>query len=148
MSTTTNNTCRGRVLIVEDEPATSEGWALELGDRDIFSEIAADPDEAVRRLKGTKFAAVILDLMLPTGNRANISSRYDVGVEILQDIRANRFGETGTGPDTPVIVVTAVADGTVIERLKALNVTHIYTKPEHPRVLAEHIRILMERRTS
>jgi CheY-like chemotaxis protein len=139
---------RNRVLIIEDERKTFEGWLAELKSRNIEADVATDPDEAVSRLTSSVYTVILLDLMLPFGStksaRTN-ESRYDVGVEILNRIRNGDFESHGTPADVPVVVITANTETTVIERVRRLNPESICSKPESPRYLAEHIKSLLRK---
>lgn len=135
-----------RALVIEDEEKTIAGWVSELQSRDICSDIAVNTSEAFELLRGHVYAVVILDLMLPSGGNSPKSDapRYDVGIDILARIRAGEFVGSGTASDVPVIVVTAVTESGVMDKLRCLNAEHIYAKPEAPRVVAEHAKILIE----
>jgi DNA-binding response OmpR family regulator len=60
-----------RVLVVEDEPTVAESIAGALSDGFSVS-TAATVADAVRQLRGTDFAAVLLDCMLPDGETTEI----------------------------------------------------------------------------
>lgn len=141
------NSDERKVLIIEDERKTSEGWVQELSDRGIEADVATNPDEANEKLRAHRYQVIVLDLMLPQGSKSVFgteTSRYDVGVEILRSIRDGEFGPSSTTHDVPVIIVTAVTEASVMEKIRCLNAERIYTKPESPRVVAEHVKILLE----
>ena len=138
---------RNKLLIVEDERKTYEGWLTALQHRNIDADVAVDSDQAIKKLGSHAYPLIILDLMLPQGAKNSPApeiSRYDVGIEILARIRKGDFAKTGTLTDVPVVVITAIAESGVMEKLRCLNAESIYTKPESARMLAEHAKILLE----
>ncbi|MFN0277078.1 MAG: response regulator transcription factor [Pyrinomonadaceae bacterium] len=54
-----------KILIVEDEEHLADGLRFNLEAEGFEVEIAPDGDDALKKLRGTKFDAVVLDVMLP-----------------------------------------------------------------------------------
>ena len=79
-----------KILIVEDEQHLADGLRFNLEAEGYEAEIAADGDVALKRLRGTAFDAVVLDVMLPTVD----------GFEVARTMRA-------TGDYTPILMLTA-----------------------------------------
>jgi CheY-like chemotaxis protein len=99
------------VLVVEDEPSDRAWLVRLLATAGYDVETAATGAEALARCTERRFDAITLDLLLPDLN----------GLDVLRAIR------TGAGPnrETPVIVVTVVAESIASEFL-----VHDYlTKP-------------------
>lgn len=81
-----------KILIVDDEPDARTVLFHTLRGAGHTVTEAADGDEALKKLKRTKFDLVLLDIMMPRMN----------GYEVLEKIRA-----MPSRARTPVIVVTA-----------------------------------------
>ncbi|MGH9472900.1 MAG: sigma-54-dependent transcriptional regulator [Terriglobales bacterium] len=82
---------RGRVLIVDDEPAVREGLEALLRSEGFEARTAADGPSAVEQFGSAAFDLVLLDVALPGEN----------GLEVLARLRALA--------DTPVIMISAYA---------------------------------------
>jgi DNA-binding NarL/FixJ family response regulator len=118
---------RPRVVLVDDHALVRAGIRAELGDRvDVVGE-AADVDEAVRVILGTRPDVVLLDVHLPSGSgaavieaaaRAHAEPRYlalsvsDAAEDVIGVIRAGARGYV-----TKAIATDALADA--IERVAA-----------------------------
>lgn len=81
---------RGRILVVEDDPAIRRGIVDALHFEGYETHEAADGRTGRDRAIGVDCDLVLLDLVLPGGD----------GLEILRDVRATR-------PTLPVIIMTA-----------------------------------------
>jgi DNA-binding response OmpR family regulator len=79
-----------KILIVEDEEHLADGLRFNLEAEGYEAEIIGDGGEAVERLAGEKFDAVILDVMLPTLD----------GFEVARSMRAAE-------DYTPILMLTA-----------------------------------------
>lgn len=79
-----------RVLIVDDDPAVRELLSIILAGRGMECDTAADGDQAIARLDGGRYDAVVLDLVMP---------RID-GSGVIAHMRAR-------GIETPVVVLAA-----------------------------------------
>ncbi len=106
-----------KVLIVDDEPdaRTVLFHTLRGAGHNVIE--AADGDEALKKLKRTRFDLVVLDIMMPR------MSGYDV----LDKIRA-----MPSRADTPVIVVTAKHDPEGVQREVEGGATDHIAKPFLP----------------
>ena len=83
---------RPRILIVDDDPAVREILGAVLAREGWTADGAADVDQAIAHLEQTRYAAIVLDLLLP---------RVD-GSAVITYIRER-------GLSTPVVVVSAVS---------------------------------------
>jgi two-component system response regulator ResD len=90
---------------------------------------AADGEEALRKLKRTKFDAVVLDIMMPRMS----------GYEVLERIR-----EMPSRADTPVIVVTAKHDPEGVMREMVSGADEHVAKPFLPSELEEVVRKVLK----
>lgn len=79
-----------KILIVEDEAHLAEGLRFNLEAEGYEAEIVGDGGEALDKLDGQKFDAVVLDVMLPTLD----------GFEVAQEMRLR-------GDYTPILMLTA-----------------------------------------
>jgi len=118
-----------KVLHVEDEPDIREvaGLALSL-DPDMELTSAASGQEALARLETLAPDVILLDVMMPGMD----------GPSVLAALR-ERPGLQAT----PVIFMTARAQGSEIERYLALGAVGVITKPFDPMTLAREVRDIL-----
>jgi DNA-binding NtrC family response regulator len=103
---------QGKIMIVDDDLAFRVGTSALLDDHGYASTIAANGDEAIRKLVDQKFDLVLSDLVMPGMN----------GIELLQHIKTGH-------PELPVIMVTGFASiGTAVEAMR-LGARDYVTKP-------------------
>ena len=81
---------KSRILIVDDEPTLRFGFAYALTDKDTVADTAAGGQEALSRLEGSDYDAVVLDLRMPEVD----------GLAVIENMRAK-------GDFTPVILCSA-----------------------------------------
>ena len=84
-----------RVLIVDDDPAVREILSAILLRESIGCDVASDGEQALDFLRREKYDAVLLDLLMPRLDGAGV-------IAFLKE----------QGIATPVIVMSAIADGT------------------------------------
>jgi CheY-like chemotaxis protein len=112
---------KGRVLVVDDEPAI-RALVAKIVERAGFSvDTAADGAEAVEKIDRADYAVIVLDLMMPA------MSGYEF-VDVLQK-RA--------GKKPSVIVITAAAEASLTRQLDPSIVHSIVRKPFDINVLAD-----------
>jgi DNA-binding NtrC family response regulator len=110
------------VLIVDDEPGMRAGLAANF-QRDGWSvDTASGVNDAMRRLSGKVFSALVTDVRMPDGD----------GLQLMRQVRK-------TSPSTAVIVLTAY--GSVPEAVNAMQegACHYFTKPVSFEVLRDHL---------
>lgn len=105
---------RARILIVEDETNIAESLSFILRRVDFDVDTAADGAEALDRLRRERFAAIILDIMLPGMN----------GFDVLRAVRADRALAA-----LPVIVLTAKGQANDRKMAEAIGASAFITKP-------------------
>lgn len=105
---------RARILIVEDETNIAESLSFILRRADFDVDTAADGAEALDRLRRERFAAIILDIMLPGMN----------GFDVLRAVRADRALAA-----LPVIVLTAKGQANDRKMAEAIGASAFITKP-------------------
>jgi DNA-binding response OmpR family regulator len=115
---------RARVLIVDDDPAIREIVAAILARERILTDVAADGEVAIAHLDHTTYDAVLLDLLIP---------RVD-GADVIRHMRDR-------GMQTPVIVLTAVGDDTRDLDSSIVRVT--MTKPVALQDLRDVVRAIL-----
>jgi DNA-binding response OmpR family regulator len=112
---------KGRVLVVDDEPAI-RALVAKIVERAGFAvDVAADGAEAMEKIAEQTYAVIVLDLMMPA------VSGYEF-VEFLQQ----RGGHRPT-----VIVITAAAEASLTRQLDPAIVHSIVRKPFDINVLAD-----------
>lgn len=116
-----------RVLVVDDERALRDGVRDQLVTAGFDVEIAGNADDADTWVRGTTFAAVVLDLGLPDGD----------GLDLIRRWRHRTI-------DTPVLVLSA--RGTPDERADGLEAgaNDYLGKPFHARELLARLRRLVQ----
>lgn len=119
-----------RILFVDDEDWSVTPYFPKLRDEKIEVDLAKDGDEALSLLQKNKYDLLVLDIMLPPGNK--IGKRVEprkAGAILLQLIRQNEVPNMKTLPTVPVIILTAVIDYTLSESIKQLEITEFFQKP-------------------
>jgi DNA-binding NtrC family response regulator len=110
------------VLVVDDEPGMRAGLAANF-QRDGWSvETASGVNEAIRRMSGKVFSALVTDVRMPDGD----------GLQLMRQVRKQT-------PSTAVIVLTAF--GSVPEAVNAMHdgACHYFTKPVSFDALRTHL---------
>ena len=111
------------VLVVDDEPGMRSGLAANF-QRDGWNvETAGGVSEAIRRITGKNYSAVVTDVRMPDGD----------GLQLMRRLRRE-------APETAVIVLTAY--GSVPEAVNAMQdgACHYFTKPVAFETLRSHLR--------
>jgi two-component system, OmpR family, response regulator MprA len=93
---------KGRLLIVDDEAAVRAALERALALEGYEVEVAADGDEALRRLRSDSPDALILDVLMPTVD----------GLEVARRLR-------NAGDDVPILMLTA--RDAVADRVEGLD---------------------------
>ena len=139
-----------RILIIEDESLTSDGLVVELKQKQLECDVARDFAQAVQLLGSRTYDAAVIDLMLPEGISQTVAepmaptTNEHFGVQLMRGIRGGRFDRTGTKRDTPIFVLTAIIEKAVRDEVFKLNPEEMFTKPEVPAYIAEHIKLCLE----
>lgn len=115
------------VLVVEDEPGIATILKAYLERDGLATQLAADGPEAVELFRRHRPALVLLDIHLPTMD----------GIDVLRSIRDHG--------QTPVIMVTALADD--VDKLVALRLgaDDYVVKPFNPAEVVARVRAVLRR---
>jgi DNA-binding response OmpR family regulator len=100
------------VLIVEDDVDIRTIWAAVLTAAGHTVNSASDGVQAIKQMGLYRHDIILLDLMLPRLN----------GVEAIKVIRR-------TGPDLPILVITATQTGELAGQTREAGVKHVMSKP-------------------
>jgi CheY-like chemotaxis protein len=119
-----------RILFVDDEDWSVTPYFPKLQDENVDVDLAKDGDEALSLLQKNKYDLLVLDIMLPPGNKIGkqVEPRK-AGAILLRIIRQNEIPNMKTLPTVPVVILTAVIDHQLAESLKPLEATEVFQKP-------------------
>ena len=118
-----------RLLVVEDEPRLAHNMAAALREGPQYAvDVARDGEEALLFCATRSYEGMVLDLMLPKKN----------GAEVLRLLRAR-------GATTPVLVLTAVSETARVIELLNLGADDYMTKPFDLGELIARVRALIRR---
>jgi len=117
-----------RILFVEDDQRGVNPYFNTLANMGMECVLARDGDEAVARLQTERFDLLSLDVMFDTGRviGENVDPRR-AGLHLLELIRQSKI--RGCSPQLKVLVLTAVVNPLVEEKIKALGVIDYLKKP-------------------
>jgi two-component system response regulator MtrA len=118
---------RGRVLVVDDDPALSEMLGIVLRGEGFEPSFVADGDAALRAFHDTKPDLVLLDLMLPGKD----------GIDVCREIRA----ESGV----PIVMLTAKGDTVDVVLGLESGADDYIVKPFKPKEVVARVRARLRR---
>jgi two-component system response regulator MtrA len=113
---------RGRVLVVDDDPALSEMLGIVLRTEGFEPSFVADGDRALAAFRATRPDLILLDLMLPGTD----------GIDVCRQIRA----ESGT----PIVMLTARGDTVDVVLGLESGADDYIIKPFKPKELIARVR--------
>ncbi|MDP9397877.1 MAG: MtrAB system response regulator MtrA [Actinomycetota bacterium] len=119
---------KGRVLVVDDDPALAEMLGIVLRGEGIEPTFCGDGDRALAAFHDSKPDLVLLDLMLPGRD----------GIDVCRQIRA----ESGV----PIVMLTARSDTVDIVLGLESGADDYIVKPFKPRELVARVRARLRRR--
>ena len=119
-----------KILFVDDEDWSVDAYFDKLRDHGLQFDLAINGDEAIDRLRSEKYDLIILDIMLPPGNKIgkDVEPRR-AGAILLDMIRKKEVPDMKTSPGVLVVVLTAVTDQKLLENVRKLDVKEIFQKP-------------------
>jgi two-component system response regulator MtrA len=118
---------KGRVLVVDDDPALSEMLGIVLRGEGFEPSFVADGDAALRAFHDTKPDLVLLDLMLPGKD----------GIDVCREIRA----ESGV----PIVMLTAKGDTVDVVLGLESGADDYIVKPFKPKEVVARVRARLRR---
>jgi len=118
---------KGRVLVVDDDPALAEMLGIVLRGEGFEPSFVADGDKALAAFRDSKPDVVLLDLMLPNKD----------GLEVCRQIRA----ESGV----PIVMLTAKSDTVDVVLGLESGADDYIVKPFKPKELVARVRARMRR---
>ena len=127
MAITDHGGGRGRVLVVDDDPALSEMLAIVLRNEGFDSRVSSSGDRALADFRDYRPDVVLLDLMLPGMN----------GIDVCRAIRT----ESGV----PIVMLTAKSDTVDIVLGLESGADDYVVKPFKPKELVARIRARVRR---
>ncbi|MGH7492149.1 MAG: response regulator transcription factor [bacterium] len=135
-----------RILFVDDEDWSVKPYFEKLQDQDCEVDLALDGDEALARLQQQSYDLVVLDIMLPPGEKMgqNVEPRK-AGEVLLRRLRAAELPGQKTAANVPVMVLTAVTDQKLSDKIQELNVAEIFQKPASFAEVTDRILELLRR---
>jgi two-component system response regulator MtrA len=118
---------KGRVLVVDDDPALAEMLGIVLRTEGFEPSFVADGDRALAAFRATRPDLVLLDLMLPGTD----------GIDVCRQIRA----ESGT----PIVMLTARGDTVDVVLGLESGADDYIVKPFKPKELVARMRARLRR---
>ena len=118
---------RGRVLVVDDDPALSEMLAIVLATEGFDSQVCGRGDTALAEVRRYRPDVVLLDVMLPGKD----------GIEVCREIRA----ESGV----PIVMLTARSDTVDVVVGLESGADDYVVKPFKPKELVARVKARMRR---
>jgi DNA-binding response OmpR family regulator len=112
-----------KILWIEDDAYELEPLTWPLSDAGFEIHTALDAFDAINEIRDqkNKYDLIILDILLPTGEKNEINKVEYVGANLLEEIRK-------LDKNIPVIAFTVVRDSELHEKLNRLGVKKIFTK--------------------
>ncbi|REF37538.1 MtrAB system response regulator MtrA [Thermasporomyces composti] len=118
---------KGRILIVDDDPALSEMLGIVLRNENMEALFCDSGEAALAKVRETKPDVVLLDLMLPGKD----------GIEVCREIRAES--------DVPIVMLTAKTDTVDVVLGLESGADDYVVKPFKPKELVARIRARLRR---
>jgi CheY-like chemotaxis protein len=117
-----------KILFVEDEPWGVNAYFSHLARHGCECVLAKDFDGALEKLQADKFDVLSLDIMFSPGekNLGKIEPR-SAGLRLLELIRSGQI--PNCDPNLKIIILTAMPNKQVEEKIKNLNVSAYLKKP-------------------
>src|SRR6201987_915190 len=120
---------RGRVLVVDDEPDIRESLEALLSAEGYRVELAVNRTEGLKRLEGSTYDLVLLDLMMPDKS----------GMQVLEEIRVRCR-------ETPIFLITAYGSVEVAVTALKRGANDYFSKPwDNEKLLIEIERMISKR---
>ena len=116
------------ILFVEDEERGVLPYFYELEKNEFECMLAKDGDEAIKKINQQKFDIISIDIMFNPGTSlGNNISPIKAGMKLLEIIRLGKI--KNCDPDIKVVVLTAVSDPNIENKIRKLGVSAYLKKP-------------------
>src|SRR5579872_103145 len=120
----------GHILVIDDEPDIRESLEVLLSSEGYTVELAANATEGLKRLEGSPYDLVLLDLMMPDKS----------GMQVLEEVRAKDL-------ETPIFMITAYGSVEVAVQALKHGASDYFPKPwDNEKLLIEIDRMISKRR--
>ena len=121
---------RGRILVIDDEPDIRESLEMLLSQEGYRVELAPNATEGLKRVAGSAFDLILLDLMMPDKS----------GMQVLEEIRER-------DRETPIFLITAYGSVEVAVNALKRGASDYFSKPwDNEKLLIEIDRMIAKRR--
>ena len=117
-----------RLLLVDDEPELAKALAVRFTASGFVCETAANGQEALGRIQRSRPDALVVDLLMPVMD----------GYELCRRLKADQ-----ATADIPVIVLTAVPEHVMAQRLERLGTVRVLHKPFDSNELLSAVRSVL-----
>src|SRR5260370_3045923 len=126
----TGDATRGRILVIDDEPDIRDSLEALLASENYRVELAATATEGLKRLEGSAYDLVLLDLMMPDKS----------GMQVLEEVRQR-------DRETPIFMITAYGSVEVAVDALKRGANDYFPKPwDNEKLLIEIDRMIAGRR--
>lgn len=126
-----------KILWIEDDARELKSLLWPLEDEGYEIDVAVDATQALELAYKNTYNIIILDILLPSGKKNQLTYEEFMGVKVAEDIRRK-------GINTPMIALTVVKDKEIEKVLKDLHVLKIISKGSIlPSQLANDIKFLI-----
>jgi DNA-binding NtrC family response regulator len=126
----TGDASRGRILVIDDEPDIRDSLEALLASENYRVELAANATEGLKRLEGSTYDLVLLDLMMPDKS----------GMQVLEEVRQR-------DRETPIFMITAYGSVEVAVDALKRGANDYFPKPwDNEKLLIEIDHMIAKRR--
>ena len=126
----TGEAARGRILVIDDEPDIRDSLEALLSSENYRVELAANATEGLKRLEGSAYDLVLLDLMMPDKS----------GMQVLEEVRQR-------DRETPIFMITAYGSVEVAVDALKRGANDYFPKPwDNEKLLIEIDHMIAARR--
>ena len=126
----TENASRGRILVIDDEPDIRDSLEALLSSENYRVELAPNATEGLKRLEGSAYDLVLLDLMMPDKS----------GMQVLEEVRTR-------DRETPIFMITAYGSVEVAVDALKRGANDYFPKPwDNEKLLIEIDNMIAKRR--
>lgn len=127
-----------RILFIEDDFEKIKGLAENLESIGYEIDHALNGTEGIDKVKSEEYDLVIVDLIMPPGDKIQIKEERESGIRVCEVIKKE------VSKDLPIIILSVVSEDEEIGgALEQLNINEYLEKPILPSVLERTVRGLI-----